>query len=460
MNKYDLYQKMPIPVQNLMVSTKGLINYKSRYGREYYSYKDFLYEYNSWNYCKKKEYQNKELIKFIRFVYDNNKFYKNLYDANNVILDEIKSVEDIHKLPIVDKELIRSNISTAVSDIKGPFVEGHTGGTTGKSLVVKFTEKDMMRRMATLDYFKEINGFYNLKMKRASFTGQKIVPIENHKNVFWRYNSSCKQMLYSSFHVNEENLPYYVKSLNEYRPDSIDGFFTAILDIANYIDRKNINLDFTPVGIFPTSETITDSGREVIERVFKCKLYNQYASSEGAPFVYECKNGRLHVEMSSGVIEKYNEDNEILVTSFTTHGTPLIRYKIGDTMVFNNHNNSCSCGIESDLVKSISGRSLDFLYSSNGSKINSGNIANLFKNLDDTVIKSQWIQNNINEINVNLVVTDDFYSKRNDIKLKDEFYQRFGNSSKIILNFVDDIPREPNGKFRFVKNNVDMNKDI
>lgn len=459
MDKYDLYQRMPIPLQNLMVSTKGLLNYKSRYGREYYFYKDFLYEFNSWDYDRKKEYQNKELIKFIRFVYDNNKFYKKLYDDNYVNLNEIHSIKDLQKLPIVGKESIRSNISTVTSTINGPFVEGHTGGTTGKSLVVKFTQNDMMRRMATLDYFKEINGFYNLKMKRASFTGQKIVPIENHKNVFWRYNFSCKQMLYSSFHVNEDNLAYYVESLNQYKPDSIDGFFTAILDIANYIERNKIDLDFVPVGIFPTSETITDSGRKVIERAFKCKVYNQYASSEGAPFVYECSNGNLHVEMSSGVIEKYNEENEVLITSFTTHGTPLVRYKIGDTMVFNEETKSCECGIESDLVSIISGRSLDFLYSSNGSKINSGNIANLFKNLDDTVIKSQLIQDNINEITIKLVVTDKFLTQNYDTKLQEEFHQRFGKESKLVLKYVDDIPRETNGKFRFVKNNVDINKD-
>ena len=44
------------------------------------------------------------------------------------------------------------------------------------------------------------------------------------------------------------------------------------------------------------------------------------------------------------------ESNEVLVTSFTTHGTPLIRYRIGDALIFDHTQNSCECGMESPIV--------------------------------------------------------------------------------------------------------------
>ena len=216
-----------------------------------------------------------------------------------------------------------------------------------------------MKRMAILDHFKSRNGFENLKMKRATFNGKHIVPINQDEKIFWRYNRACKQMIYSSFHLNEENMGFYVNSLNEFQPQAIDGFFSAICDLASYIERHNKSLTFKPTGIFPTSETVTPNGRKLITRIFKCGVYNQYASSEGAPFITECNKHKLHMEMSSGFFEHYNNTDEVLVTSFTTHGTPLIRYRIGDSISFDNQccGERCECGLIDDYVINIKRRS-------------------------------------------------------------------------------------------------------
>ena len=315
----------------------------------------------------------------------------------------------------------------------------------------------MMKRMALLDHFKSRVGFEHLEMRRATFNGKHIVPPKQKKKNFWRYNASCKQMIYSSFHITEENLKYYVESLNKFKPDAIDGFFTSMIDVANYIERNHIKLEFQPVGIFPTSETLTVSGRELLERVFKCKVYNQYASSEGAPFVTECEYQNLHIEMSSGIFEKINDyDDEIIVTSFTTHGTPLIRYRIGDSMTFNSDNSIiCECGNESPIVKEIHGRKLDYLYTAEGAKINGGNVANLFKNMPNALIKAQIIQKELGVVTVLLEVDQDRYTEKYDQLLLNEFKHKFGPTTKVIIKHVEEIPREKSGKFRMIKNFVD-----
>lgn len=170
--------------------------------------------------------------------------------------------------------MLRENIQAVNTISKKEAVVSHTGGTTGKSLEVFMTNTDMMERMAQLDHFKARVGFESLEMKRATFNGQHIIPPGQKKKELWRYNAPTKQMIYSSFHLSEENMKYYVESFNKFKPQSIDGFFTSILDIANYIERNNIALKFRPIAIFPTSETLTRSGRERIERVFKSKVYD------------------------------------------------------------------------------------------------------------------------------------------------------------------------------------------
>jgi phenylacetate-CoA ligase len=448
-----IYDKSPILIQNTMVSVSGYLRNKSRYGKIYYEYREFLERFDELPLNEKLQYQEKEFIRFINYAYENSSFYKELY--RDIDLKNIKQIADISKLPIVTKEMIRANIHRVHTIKRKGAVEAHTGGTTGKSLVVLMTPEDMMKRMAMLDHFKSRVGFEHIKMKRATFNGKHIVPPKQTKKIFWRYNSSCKQMIYSSFHLTEENIQFYVESLNKFKPESIDGFFMSMCDVAGYIERHNIALTFKPIAIFPTSETLTDSGRELLERVFRCKVYDQYASSEGAPFVTECKEQVLHVEVASGIFEHFEENSdEVLVTSFTTHGTPLIRYQIGDSMSFDNDNIRCICGMNSPIVKTIQGRKLDFLYTLNGAKINGGNVANLFKNMPNALIRAQTIQNKINEITILLEVDKNRYKPKYDMMLKDEFLHKFGEKMEIIIIHVDEIQREKSGKFRMIKNNV------
>lgn len=452
MNLEKIYELSPIFLQNIMISLKGYINVRSRYGKEYFNHLKFLEQFDKFSLEEKINYQLTELKNLIRHAKENSLFYKKLYEDINI--EEILEIKDLKKLPILTKEMLRANIDNIVTIEKKDGIISSTGGTTGKSLIILMEKDNMMKRMAILDHFKKRVGFEHLKMKRATFNGKHIVPPKQKQKLFWRYNYLCKQMIYSSFHLSEENIKYYVESLNKFKPQALDGFFMSMCDIAHYIERKNIKLEFIPIAIFPTSETLTDSGRELLERVFKCKVYNQYASSEGAPFVTECQNQILHQELSTGIFEYFEEESEeVLVTSFTTYGTPLIRYKIGDSMKLTN-NSDCKCGINAPIVEYIQGRKLDFLYTTNKAKINAGNISNLFKNMPNSLIRAQLIQNKIGEINIYLEVDNSKYLPKYDELLKKEFTNKFGLDSKIKINHVEKILREKSGKFRMIKNNV------
>lgn len=447
-----IYDKAPIFFQNIMCTVAGIQQNPSRYGKEYRSYRAFLREFDTWPLEKQVAYQQEELQKFLRYTVDNSPYYAELY--KDIDIETIRTREDLKLLPVVDKEMLRANIEKVVTIPAKGAVEGHTGGTTGKSLIFRFDPRDLERRMAMLDHFKARVGFEHRKMRRATFNGKHIVPPTQKKPVFWRYNAACKQMIYSSFHLIEENIGYYVESLNRFKPHAIDGFFTSMCDVASYIERHHIELKFKPVAIFPTSETLTKEGRMLLERVFGCKVYDQYASSEGAPFVTECPNQVLHMELASGVFEHMaQEDTEVLVTSFTTHGTPLIRYRIGDRMKFA-EGASCSCGLQGPIVEEIQGRRLDFLYTPSGAKINAGNVANLLKNLPNVVIRAQFRQEKMDEVTALLEVAENFGPEHERI-LRDEFVHKFGPEMNVHIELVHEIPRAESGKFRMIVNTVD-----
>jgi len=241
-------------------------------------------------------------------------------------------------------------------------------------------------------------------------------------------------------------------------PEYIVGFPSSILEIAKY-GIKN-NLDFpenTVKAIFPTAETITSEIRCTIETFFKTKMYNQYASSEGAPFIFECANGNLHLELQSGVFEVLDNNNEpckkgrLIVTSFTTYGTPLIRYDIGDSIELSNK--SCTCGNNNPLVNKILGRIDDYVYSPDNGKINLGNVSNTLKDTKG-ILKFQAIQNSLKQIDLLLIVDKKVYSSEIEKKFIKNWKERIGQSMELKINYVDNISNEASGKFRIVKNNI------
>ncbi len=159
--------------------------------------------------------------------------------------------------------------------------------------------------------------------------------------------------------------------------------------------------------------------------------------------------------MASGVFEPYGDDNEVIVTSFTTHATPLIRYRIGDRMIFDDTSYRCPCGDLSPMVKSIEGRKLDFLYNADGAKINSGNVSNILKYLPNVIIHSQFIQERKDEVKLLLEVDKTLYKSEFEELIRQGFAHTFGNATRLIIEYVDEIDREKSGKYKMIKNFIE-----
>ncbi|KAA3623829.1 MAG: phenylacetate--CoA ligase family protein [Flavobacterium sp.] len=450
MNKLitKVYKNSPVWFQNFIISGYGYLVFKKRYGRLYH---EKLAEFLSRDYTSlefEKQRQFTEFIQFLSFAQQNSKFYNRLYAS--IDLSKISSVVDISILPVVTKELLRANIGEVYTISEKEGMASYTGGTTGKALKVLFTKEDYQIRMAYLDAFKKRLGIDPFKVKKATFSGRSLVYKKNTK-IFWRYNSIYKQRLYSTFHLSEVNMPYYLEDLNSFKPEVLNGFVSAIYELASYIKRHNISLEFQPKAIFTTSETLLPMHRGLIEEVFGCKVYDQYASAEGAPFITECASGNLHYNLDTGVIETDENDN-MIVTSFTTRGTPLIRYNIGDQITFKE--GTCTCGSSHPLVAGIKGRKVDYLLSSNNMKISLSHLADVIKGNPNSVVKMQFIQDELESLKVLMVVDRNTYCKDHEEKIMTELQYRFGDNMHIDLQLVDDIPKESSGKYSLIKNNL------
>ena len=450
--KEKLYKISPIWLQNKMITIYGRKLAKQRYCGIYQQEVERLKSRDISDINKQKEIQNQLFWDFLSYAIKYSPFYKDFY--RDVDLDNIKSVNDIGLLPILDKETLRANMQKVYTTEDVPYDFSMTGGTTGKSLVVKMTLEDGQRRMAYLDWFKSMYGFTMTKDRHARFNGKDIVPLGQKAKIFWRDNTSINQRIYSSFYTSEENIKYYVDNLNEFQPVEMDGFVSTMYDIAKYMKDRGLKPTFTPKAIFPTSETVLQFHRDILEDVFGCKVRDQYASSEGAPFIIEFPDGYLHECIDTGVFEHIKTDNgtKLLVTSFTTHGTPLIRYDIGDNILECTEEDHPDTSIGFPAIKAIDGRKADALYSEERGHISNANMSNVIKHLPNSIINIQFVQDKIDHILIRVVVDKDRYNKEGEKHIFEEMAIRFGEKMTYDIEYVDEIERTKGGKMRMIIN--------
>jgi len=194
-----IYNHSPIIIQNIMVSIQGKIFEKQRYTNHYFEEIKRLRECDDFF-----ELQNQRFNEFYEYIKENSEFYLEKIEKNNLSNEKI-TVDNIDRLPEITKDDIRKNIDKIITTKKNKLIKMGTGGSTGKSMIFYTNAYDMSRKIAYLDYFKEQHGVYK-GMKRVSVGGRKIVPINQKRKIFWRFNKPLNQLMISAYHADGDNL--------------------------------------------------------------------------------------------------------------------------------------------------------------------------------------------------------------------------------------------------------------
>ena len=445
--KEEIYYNSPIFIQNILTSMYGKKLMQERYGPGYEKklqelrVKDRTVDYRI--------EQLERLNTFLLFIQEHTPYYRKLFQEHDIRLP-FTSLDQLQTIPILEKETLRQQNEAFMSEVDAP-VRGRTGGTSGKSLQVAFMREDVQERMAHLDYFKELHGFHS-GMRRASFTGRTLTAIDQKKPIFWRMNRPLNQLLLSIFHMKEENFPAYIEELNRFRPAALDGTPTAMLEIALYLLKHDLRLDFPLIAIFPTSETVTPEMRQLIEEAFQAPVFDQYGSSEGAPIISECRERKLHLHHETGIIEPYGDLGEVVVTCFTTRGTPLVRYRIGDRMTLGRE--ACTCGLNGPVIESIDGRGTSFIVSEKRGKVFEGDITTIARELPNSVLRLQVEQHELNHVTLRYIPDEQRFVPKHEKILLREMQKLLGSSMKVTLEPVQQMKQEPNGKTLIVKQSM------
>lgn len=459
-----IYRLSPAWCQNLLLTGFGAFLERERYSGRYAEYRDLLASSERWSRQELVAYQDERLRAVVRHAYDTVPYYRTRFDQRRLKPDDIRSQQDLHKLPLLTKDDIRANFEALRSTALPPKQMrcGHTSGTTGTPLTVAYDRDAVWMTYAVFDRHYRWAG---LHMGRdgdriAVARGNVIVPLEQRKPPYWRYNRRQNQMLLSSFHLSKANLPAYFDALTAFKPAVLDGYPSTLYILAKYLIGRGQM--FPLRAAVTSSETLFDFQRAAIEQAFQCRIFDYFALAERVVFSGECdRHEGHHISMEYGIAEVVDDgaqpvgagtEGRLAGTSLHNLAMPLLRYATNDRTTLTAH--QCSCGRELELMGDVTTKAEDVLTLSDGRLISPSVLTHPFKPLD-CIEGSQIVQKAPDHVVIRLVAGADYEPSLGAHLIK-EFKERLGDDVRVEVQLVDRLEYGRNGKFKWVISKVPL----
>lgn len=414
---------------------------------QYYS---FINHAQWWDRERLHEYQSRELVQAVRAAYEQTTFYRELYDNHHIKPRDIQTRDDLSKLPIVTKDMLREaypehcTIKTA-----RPWQEFSTSGSTGKPFTVRMDNDSMSRARA-------------LMFLRANYTGWDMgdpylqTGMTLNRGLVKKVKDLVLRVTYvSAFNLSDDVLDEYLKTIEERQIKFVMGYAASLFCLAKRAEQVGFNNKLS--GVVSWGDNLFSHYRKLIEKQFQCRVTDSYGCGEGIQVSAQCgqSNGAYHIFTPHVAVEftrdgwpvAPGEIGEIVLTRLNPGAMPLIRYNVGDLGRGSSREN-CPCGRGLELMESIEGRDSDIITTPNGNKL----IVHFFTGIFEyakTIDAFQIIQEKPGEIVVKIVPMRDFRNEDWE-KIKGEIIEKGDPELKINMEIVKEIPVEKSNKRRFV----------
>jgi len=421
------------------------------------------------NYEQLEQLQLKKLQKLILHVSKYVPYYRDLFERLSIKPDDIKSLEDLQKIPLLTKDMIRENPDCFISDLvkdKHKLTKVTTGGSTGTPMAYYFDEHMVGVRRATWWRWSQFAGVDLYKDRMILCLGAPkrwVFPPEDYRGLV---TFTRDRLLLAASVMTDKVLDRYIQDIRKFRGDYIRGNASAVYLIAKRIVEKG---EVIPLkAALTSSDALYPRYRVVIEKAFSCKVSDHYGQNEDTLTATECDyvNG-FHINMETCIAETvndageviYGEEGQFLSTHLENFTMPLIRYKVGDVGVIALNKTKCECGRFHQKIKSLSGRFGEFVETPEGRKIGVSALTIPLKTVMKGIKQCQYIQYSLNHLTIKIIPTKFWDPDIDSISLTQSLKNLLGNTIEIDLKLVESIATRKNGKFAFIVSHLDSEQN-
>lgn len=319
--------------------------------------------------AEKRELQSRRLVEIVKYAYENQAPYRAKMDAIGLKPSDIKSIDDISKLPFTVKQDLRDAYPFGMmARPRKDLVRLHaSSATTGKLTVAGYTQKD-------IDIWGECAA---RSLVMAGADEDSVVHVAYGYGLFTGglgMHYGGEKLGAVVVPASAGNTQKQIQLLSDFGADIICCTPSYIIYLAEEIERMGLKIgeDIKLKGGVFGAEAWSEGMREDIERRLGLRACDIYGLSEiaGPGVACDCqyKTG-MHfqddhfypeiVDVDTLEPLPYGESGELVITTLTKEGMPLIRYRTRDIASLND--DPCPCGRTSVKLNKITGRSDDML---------------------------------------------------------------------------------------------------
>ena len=315
-----------------------------------------------------KKLQSEKLVKQVKRVYENVKYYRDLMDAKGVTPDDIKSIDDLHKLPFLTKSDLRDAYPYGLlgTDLKNCVRIHSTSGTTGRRVVAYYTQHD-------IDLWEDCCA---RALTAAGATNEDVCHIAYGYGLFtggFGLNGGSQKLGCLTLPMSSGSTDRQI----QFMQDLHSTVLCCTPSYAAYIGETLKEMGISPdsldlkAGIFG-AEPWTEEMRRDIEKSLGIKAFDIYGLTEttGPGVAFECEAQKgMHInedhfyaeiiDPETGEVLPEGSKGELVFTNLDKEGFPLLRYRTRDICVLSRA--ECSCGRTLIKMSKPMGRSDDML---------------------------------------------------------------------------------------------------
>ena len=315
-----------------------------------------------------KAIQSEKLVKQVKRVYENVKYYRDLMDEKGVTPDDIKSIDDLYKLPFLTKADLRDAYPYGLlgTDLKNCVRIHSTSGTTGKRVVAFYTQND-------IDLWEDCCA---RAIVAAGGTSEDVCQVAYGYGLFtggFGLNGGSQKVGCLTLPMSSGNTERQIQFMQDLKSTII----CCTPSYAAYIGETLKEMGLTPddinlkAGIFG-AEPWTEEMRRDIEKALGIKAFDIFGLTEstGPGVAFECEEQTgMHINEDHFLAEIIDPDTgevlpegskgELVFTNLDKEGFPLLRYRTRDICVLSRK--KCSCGRTLIKMAKPMGRSDDML---------------------------------------------------------------------------------------------------
>ncbi len=315
-----------------------------------------------------KAIQNKKLVKQVKRVYENVEYYRKLMDEKGVTPDDIKSVDDLHKLPFLTKADLRDAYPYGLlgTDLKNCVRIHSTSGTTGRRVVAFYTQAD-------IDLWEDCCA---RAIVAAGGTSEDVCQVAYGYGLFtggFGLNGGSQKVGCLTLPMSSGNTERQIQFMQDLKSTIICCTPSYAAYIGETLKEMGISPDELALkaGIFG-AEPWTEEMRRDIEKSLGIKAYDIFGLTEstGPGVAFECEEQTgMHInedhflaeiiDPETGEVLPEGSKGELVFTNLDKEGFPLLRYRTRDICVLSRK--KCSCGRTLIKMAKPMGRSDDMM---------------------------------------------------------------------------------------------------